>query len=155
MTYIVEPTTSGADSCPRSAPVENVAIGRRFFTLVALISVSPLNRVEAKSFAGRTHWPSSAEESTSPFDTWGAVPTLADVLPVERDGSGLHDQLDATTTAAQINCTRCIEPREATHGIPIHPPRTAADRCTKRSDDRQALHGSCVIAFHSFCVENG
>src|SRR5689334_12909453 len=135
MMYIVEPTTSGADSWPRRAPVENVTIARRFLTLDALISVSPLNRVDAKSFAGRTHWPSSAGKSTSPFD--GAVPMLAARLPVDRDGSGLHDQNDATTNATYVVRTRCIEPRVAEMRFPyIKSCRTAARRCTKRSDDR-------------------
>ncbi len=30
-------------------------MARSFLTLVVLISLSPLNRVDAKSFAGRTH----------------------------------------------------------------------------------------------------
>src|ERR1700750_1130639 len=99
MMYIVEPTTIGAASCPRSTPVENVAIGRRFFTFPELISVKPLKRVDAKSFAGRTHWPSSAGSSAVPVV--GAPPVCAAVLPDERDGSGLHARIAMSADATR------------------------------------------------------
>src|SRR3954468_11072681 len=58
--YIVVPATIGAASTPRVVPSENVPKTCSFCTFVLLISVRPLNRVPWKSFAGRTHWPSSA-----------------------------------------------------------------------------------------------
>src|SRR2546421_7837298 len=58
--YIVLPATTGAASCPRVTPVEKVDTTRRFCTFLLLISVSALKRVPWKSFAGRTHSPSSA-----------------------------------------------------------------------------------------------
>jgi len=47
ITYIVSPITSGAASCPRSTPVENVQAMVRFFTLPAVICFNPLKRVPA------------------------------------------------------------------------------------------------------------
>src|SRR3954469_5105601 len=58
--YIVVPATIGAASTPRVVPSENVPKTCSFCTFVLLISVRPLNLVPWKSFAGRTHWPSSA-----------------------------------------------------------------------------------------------
>src|SRR3954468_23367854 len=58
--YIVVPATIGAASTPRVVPSENVPKTCSFCTFILLISVRPLNLVPWKSFAGRTHWPSSA-----------------------------------------------------------------------------------------------
>ena len=57
--YIVLPTTSGADSCPRKTPVENVKRVCKRATLSREISARPLKRVLASSLAGVRHEPSS------------------------------------------------------------------------------------------------
>src|SRR5690349_6487488 len=58
--YIVSPTTSGAPSCPRSTPVENVHATCIFLTFSMLIWSSPEYRVLAKSLVAIVHWSSSA-----------------------------------------------------------------------------------------------
>jgi hypothetical protein len=45
--YIVLLTTSGAASCPRVRPVENVQANFRFLTVSVLMSVKVLKRVDA------------------------------------------------------------------------------------------------------------
>ena len=84
--YIVPPTISGADSCPRSTPVEKVHAGASDAAFDVLISESPLYRELAKSFAGRTHCPSSA--AVAPAGIVAPVP-LVTVLEGADTGNGL------------------------------------------------------------------
>jgi hypothetical protein len=51
---------------------------RRFLTFVVLISVKPLKRVDAKSFAGRTHCPSSCGSTA---ESLGGGPPFAATTP--------------------------------------------------------------------------
>jgi hypothetical protein len=66
--YIVPPTTSGADSCPRSTPVEKEKLGLSCATLLDVISASALKRVFASSLAGVRHSPSSAADAAAICD---------------------------------------------------------------------------------------
>src|SRR5690349_13257099 len=58
--YIVDPTTRGALSCPRSTPVEKLNPTCNLPTFETLISSSPLYRVLAEFLAGTAHCPSSS-----------------------------------------------------------------------------------------------
>src|SRR5262249_24633917 len=58
-TYIVVPTTKGAPSWPRSAPVENVQATFNFLTLSAVIWLRLLYPVAASVFRCITPWPRS------------------------------------------------------------------------------------------------
>ena len=107
------------EPAPQS-PVENVATFRRFLTFTVLISVRALKRVDAKSFAGRTHCPSSA--GRLPATVVGAAPVVTPVLPLDRDGSGLHALAPMTAADTAKNqrvctvhdiasvCRRCMAP---------------------------------------------
>src|SRR6185503_12486162 len=91
--YIVLFATIGAASWPRTKPVENVDTTRRLRTFVVLISARLLKRVDAKSFAGRTHCPSSAGSESL---VRGRVVSFAtSTLPVDRDGSVRQPTNDA------------------------------------------------------------
>src|SRR6187200_2808642 len=66
--YIVLFTTRGAASCPRTRPVENVAFTINCFTDSGVNCSSELNRVLAKSLAGRTQSPLSSGAGIRPGD---------------------------------------------------------------------------------------
>src|ERR1051326_5343891 len=101
--YIVDPTTTGAASCPLMTPVEKVMIGCSDFTVVVSISVSPLKPVDAKSFAGRVHCPSSAKLVS--LRSAGATLLWASRVVVACDSFGWHpasSAVDASTAAAMM-----------------------------------------------------
>src|SRR5437588_12736186 len=105
--YIVLPATTGAASCPRVTPVEKVDTTRRFCTFLLLISVSALKRVPWKSFAGRTHSPSSANRvEVSPLVDAGPVRAACATRGAPLLGSPFQAALGAPGVAIPQGSTR-------------------------------------------------